>query len=75
MTGTGANRKRFRAIKRGPVLVTGPPVPGTGPSVPLTGPLFPIRGPLFNSLIVGHNPGFHCIGPRGASKNIGLGRT
>ena len=34
----------------------------------------PYRG-LFNCLIVGHIPGFNCTGPRGASKNIGLGRT
>ena len=27
-----------------------------------------------NCLIVGHSPGFNCIGSRGASKNIGLGR-
>ena len=34
----------------------------------------PYGGALFNCLIVGHSPGFNCIGPRGASKNIGLGR-
>ena len=39
-----------------------------GPSVPLT-------GALSNCLIVGRSPGFNCIGPRNASKNIGLGRT
>ena len=44
------------------------PVPVTEPSVPLT-------GALFYCLIVGHSPGFNCVGPRGASKNIGLGRT
>ena len=33
-------------------------------------PDFPFRGS-----IVGHSPGFICTGPRGASKNIGLGRT
>ena len=67
--------KGVRAIKRGLVPVTGPSVPLTGPSVPLTGPRFPLRGPFFNCLIVGHSPGFNCIGPRGASKNRGLGRT
>ena len=36
------------------------------PSVPLT-------EALFNCQIVGHSPGFNCVGPRGASKNIGLG--
>ena len=48
-----------------------------GPSVPLTGPPFPLRGGggLFNCLIVGHSLGFNCIGPWGASKTIGLGRT
>ena len=39
--------KRLRAIKLGPVPVTGPPVPLTGPSVPLTGPRLPLQGPLF----------------------------
>ena len=62
-------------LKRGPVPVTGPSVPDTGPSVPDTGPSFPLTGALCNCLIVGHSPGFNCIGPRGASKNIGLGRT
>ena len=38
------------------------------PSVPLT-------GALSNCLIVGHSPDFNCIGPRYASKNIGLGWT
>ena len=61
-------QKGFRAIKRGPV-------PVTGPSVPLTGPLVPLTGALFNCRIVGHSLGFNCIGLRGASKNIGLGRT
>ena len=60
--------KGFRAITRGPV-------PATEPSVPDTGPLVPLTGALFNCLIVGHSPGFNCRGPRGASKNIGLGRT
>ena len=32
-------------------------------------------GALFHCLTVGHSPGFKCIGPRGASRNIGLGRT
>ena len=39
------------------------------PSVPLT------LWTLLNCLIVGHSPGFDCIGPQGATKNIGLGRT
>ena len=38
-------------------------------------PSVPHTGALFNCLIVGHIPGFNCTGPRGASKNIGLGRT
>ena len=39
-------------------------------------PSVPLKGALFNCLIVGHSPGFNCIGPRGgASKTIGLGRT
>ena len=62
-------------LKGGAVPVTGPSVPLTGPSVPLTGLLVPLTGALFNCLIVGHSPGFNCIGLRGASKNIGLGRT
>ena len=32
-------------------------------------------GALFNCLTVGHTPGFNYMGLRGASKNIGLGRT
>ena len=59
---------RFMQLKGGPVPVTGPSVLLTGPSVPLT-------GALFNCVIVGRSPGFNCTGPRGASKNIGLGRT
>ena len=47
--------KGLRAINRGPVPVTGPSVP--------------LLGALFNCLLVGHSPGFNCIGPRGASKN------
>ena len=35
----------------------------------------PLTGALFDCLIVGHSPGFTCIGPWGASKNTGLGRT
>ena len=30
---------------------------------------------VYNCPIVGHSPGFNCIGPRGASKNFGLGWT
>ena len=67
--------KGFCAIKRGPVPVTGPSVSDTGSSVPLTGHWLPLGGALFNYLIVGHSPGFNCIGPLYASKNIGLGRT
>ena len=48
-----------------PLRAIGPPY---RPSVPLT-------EALFNCLIVGHSPGFNCTGPRGASKNVGLGRT
>ena len=69
--------KGFCAIKRGPVPVTGPlgspyraigsPYRAIGspyrPSVPLTGALL-----LSNCR---SQPGFNCIGPRGASKNIG----
>ena len=62
-------------MKRGPVPVARPSVPLMGPSVPVTGPRFPVQGALFNCLIVGHSPGFNCIGPRGASENIGLGQT
>ena len=54
-------------LRGGPVPVAGPSVPLTAPSVPLTGPLFPLRGPFFNCPIVGHSPGFNCVGPRGAS--------
>ena len=61
-------------LKGGPVPVTGPSVPLTGPSVPLTAPRFPYVA-LFSCLIVGHSPGFNCIGLRGASKNVGFGRT
>ena len=39
------------------------------------GPLVPLTGALFSCLIVGHSPGFNCIGLWGASKNIGLGWT
>ena len=39
------------------------------------GPSAPLTGALLNCLIVGQSPGFNCIGPRGASKNIGLGQT
>ena len=52
-----------------------------GPRFPLRGHRFPYRpsvpltGALFNCPIVGHSPGFNCIGPRGASKSIGLGQT
>ena len=71
--------KGFRAIKRGLVLVRGPSVPLVGPSVPLTGPQFPLRGPFFNCLIVADLSvtagAFNCIGPQGASKNVGLGRA
>ena len=51
------------------------PAPVRGPLVLLTGPRFPLMGALFSCLIVGHSPGFDCIGPRGASKNIGLAQT
>ena len=63
----------MRNIKE-PVPVTVPSVPDTGPSVLLTGPQFLLEA-LLNCLIVGHRIGFNCIGPRGTSKNIGLGQT
>ena len=47
--------KGIHAIKRGPVLVTGPLLPRARPSVPLTGPPFPILVPLI-FLIVSHSP-------------------
>ena len=57
-------------------------VPVTGLSVPLRGqlgslyrPSDPLTGALFDCLIVGHNLGFNCMGPWGASKNISLGLT
>ena len=56
-----------KAIKRGAV-------PVTGPLVLVTGHRSPIGGPL-HCLIVIHSPGFNCVGPQCASKNIGLGRT
>ena len=65
----------FRQLKGPSVPVTG----GGGGSVPLTGPSaggsVALTWALLNCLIVGHSPGLSCIGPRGASKNIGLGRT
>ena len=42
---------------------------------PKKGPSVPLRGALLDCLIVGHSPGLNCIGPRGASKDIGFGRT
>ena len=42
------------------------------PSVSLTGALFNC---IIVGLIVGHSPGLNGMGPRGASKSIGLGRT
>ena len=60
--------KGLCAIKRALVPVAGPYgdiCSSCRPSVPL------IKAPL----IVGHSPGFNCIGSRGACKNIGLGRT
>ena len=33
------------------------------------------RGVRHSPVIAGHSPGFNCIGPRGASKKIGLGQT
>ena len=65
----------FRAIKRGPVPVTGPSVLLTGLLVPLTGPPFPLRCPFILSNCRSQFPGFSCIGPLGAAKNIGLGWT
>ena len=65
--------KGFRAVKRGPVPVTGPSVPLTGPSVPLTGPSVLLTGALSNCLIVGHSSGFNCIGLQRASKSLGRG--
>ena len=50
-------------------------VPDTAALVPDTAPSVPLTGALSNCLVVGHSPGFNCIGPRGASKNIDLGRT
>ena len=38
-------------------------------------PLVPLTGALFSCLIVGHSPGLNCIGPRGGSQSMGLGRT
>ena len=32
-------------------------------------------GAHFNYLVVGQSPRLNCIGPLGACKNIGLGRT
>ena len=39
--------KGLRAIKRGPVPLTGPSVPLIGPSVPLIGSSVALTGPLF----------------------------
>ena len=64
--------KGFRAKAR--FLLQGPRFPIRGHRFPLQALGSPWRGP-FNCLIVGHNPGFNCIGPRGVSKNIGLGLT
>ena len=69
-----AQSKGRRAIKRGPVSVTGPRVPLPGHRFHLQAFGSPCGGPL-NCLIVGHTAGFNCIGPRGASKGIGLGHT
>ena len=41
----------------------------------LQGPRIPLQRALFDFLIVGHSPGFNCIGPLGTSKDVGLGRT
>ena len=62
----------FVQLKGARFLLQGPRFPFTGPSVPLTGPRFLLREPFFffDCLVVGHSPGFNCIGPRGASKNI-----
>ena len=61
--GTGAIKRGFMQLKWGRFLLQGPPFPIRGASVP------PMGG-LFNCLIVGHGPGFNCIGPRGASGNF-----
>ena len=75
--GNGCNQKGFcaKTKKKGGAGFHRALVPLTGPSVPVTGPSLPLTRALSNCLIVGHSPGFNCIGPRGASKNIGLGRT
>ena len=56
-------------------LLQGPRFPSRKPLVSVAGPRFPLAEALFNGRIVGHSPGFNCIGPQDASKNIGLGRT
>ena len=38
-------------------------------------PSVPLLGALLNRLFVTHSPCFNCIGPLGASKNIGLAQT
>ena len=55
-----------RAVKRGPVPVTGP----RGPLVPLTGPPFTLQGPLIVQFL-----NFNCIGRLVAYRNMGLGQT
>ena len=61
-------------MKRGFVQSKGGPASVTGPSVPLTGAIGS-RVPVTGALLIVTVPGFNCIGPRGASKNIGLGQT
>ena len=55
-------------------LLQGPQFPIRGHPFPLQASV-PLTGALLNGLMAGHTPGFNCTGPRGASKNIGLGRT
>ena len=82
VAGTGAIKRGFVQLKGGRFLLQGPRFPIRGPRFPIRGHRFPdtgasvpLTGALLNCLIVGHSPDFNCIGPRGASKNIGLGRT
>ena len=51
------------------LLLTGPIGPPYRPSVPLTEALFNCQKLSVTALVL------KCTGPRGASKNIGLGRT
>ena len=67
--------KRVSCKKKGPgscCRALGSPYGAIGPPY---WPSVPLTEALFNCLIVGHSPDFNCTGPRGASKNIGLGRT